>query len=193
MSGTLGTEERDLHERLQALRVDLPDGGFGARLHQRLVASGPPARSGRWEWLGARLGGRLLWPAIGIAAGVAAFLALELVRSAGIGTPAPAAATVEIAEVPASKIAVIRLNFSADVAVESADLKVSLPEGLAFWADGTALRQRSFEWTQPLQAGDNLIPIAVRGQRPGRYQVTATARIGGEQIEHDVVLEVVDG
>ena len=192
MSGTPGTEERDLHERLRALRVDLPDDGFGARLHQRLAASGPPARSGMWNGLGARLGGRLLWPAIGIAAGIAAFLALELGRVAVVGTPAPPVA-VAVAEVPASKVAVIRLNFSADVAVESADLKVSLPEGLAFWADGTALPQRSFEWTQPLQAGDNVIPIAVRGQRPGRYRVAATALIGGEQIEHDVVLEVVDG
>ena len=35
-----------------------------------------------------------------------------------------------------SKVAVIKLDFTADVAVAEADFQVSLPEGLSFWADG---------------------------------------------------------
>jgi hypothetical protein len=95
--------------------------------------------------------------------------------------------------VPASKVAVIKLDFTADVAVEQADFQVSLPEGLSFWADGEDLPLRSFGWTQPLTEGSNVIPIAVRGHKPGRYLVTAQARAGGQTIEHDVVLEVTDG
>ena len=78
-------------------------------------------------------------------------------------------------------------------AVESAHIRISLPEGLYFWADGQELPQRSFEWSQPLHAGDNDIPIAVRGQTPGRYRLTVSTRIGEQRIDEDVVLEVVEG
>ena len=87
----------------------------------------------------------------------------------------------------------VRINLSAEVAVESAHIQVNLPEGLVFWAGGQELPQRSFEWTQPLRAGDNDIPIAVRGTRPGRYRMTLSARIGSQRVEDEVVLEVIDG
>ncbi len=180
--------------RLRALRVDPPDDGFGAALHRRLVAAGPPQPAGLWARLRAALDGqgRWLWPAFGVVAGVAAFFLMGLLRPPPGTAPAPIASAVTT-EVPASKVAVIKLDFSADVAVESADFEVSLPEGLAFWADGEELPQRSFKWTQALSAGENVIPIAVRGQRPGRYRVTARAQVGGEQIEHEVVLQVIEG
>jgi len=174
-------QDRELGERLRALREDPPDGGFQASLHRRLVAAGAPERRNTWA--------RLLWPAVGFATAVAVFIALQLFRAP---EPVPAV-LIAATEVPASKVAVIKLNFTADVSVESAEFQVSLPDGLAFWMDGQELPERSFAWTQPLRAGDNVIPIAVRGQRPGRYRVTASARVGGEQIEHDVVLEVTNG
>ena len=98
-----------------------------------------------------------------------------------------------VAQFPATKVAVVRVNLTAEVAVESAHIRISLPEGLYFWADGQELPQRSFEWSQPLHAGDNDIPIAVRGQTPGRYRLTVSTRIGEQRIDEDVVLEVVEG
>jgi hypothetical protein len=77
--------------------------------------------------------------------------------------------------------------------VESARIRVSLPQGLVFWSDGKALPQPALEWTQPLAAGDNDIPIAVRGERPGRYRMTVSALVGGERVEHEVLLEVTAG
>jgi hypothetical protein len=44
-----------------------------------------------------------------------------------------------------------------------------------------------------LHAGDNDIPIAVRGEKPGRYRLTVSTRIGEQHIDEDVVLEVVEG
>ena len=176
----------DLRERLRELRVDPPEGGFGASLHRKLVAAERPDEPGFWRRLWPSPGSiRLLWPAVGLAAGVAAFLILGTLRK-----PAP---QMVAAEVPATKVAVVRVNLSASVGVESAHIRVSLPEGLVFWSDGQELAQRSFEWTQPLQAGDNDIPIAVRGVRPGRYRMTVSARFGTQRVDDEVLLEVVDG
>ena len=68
--------------------------------------------------------------------------------------------------------------------------EVRLPEGLSFWSEGRALPERSFVWRGRLAAGDNAVPIAVRGDRPGRYRVIATAEIDRRRVEHAVVLEV---
>jgi hypothetical protein len=82
------------------------------------------------------------------------------------------------------------LAFSAEVAVESVTFEVTLPEGLAFWSNGRRLDERTFRWPGRLDAGENLIPIAVRGDRPGRYPVVATVEVEGRVLEHRVVLDV---
>jgi hypothetical protein len=192
-------EEGPLRAQLGALREDPADLGFQASLHRRLVAAGPPEPAPGWDrvrWLFQRRA-QWLWPVLGAAAGIAAFLVMGEVRE----TPAPGTAITEASrplerpgtQVPVSKVAVIKLDFTAEVAVEEADFQVSLPDGLSFWADGQELELRSFRWTQELKAGSNVIPIAVRGQKPGRYLVTAHASAGTQRIEHDVVLEVTDG
>ena len=193
-------EERELREQLAALREDPPELGFQASLHRRLVAAGAPEPASGWDRVRSflRRSAPVLWPAVGVAAGVAAFLVMSTVQQQPPAQPlataeAPRPLTEPGTVVPASKVAVIKLDFTADVAVEQADFQVSLPEGLTFWADGEDLPLRSFGWTQPLNEGSNVIPIAVRGHKPGRYLVTAFARAGGQTIEHDVVLEVTDG
>jgi hypothetical protein len=199
MSELEPAEERALRERLAALREEPPELGFQASLHRQLVAAGPPEPAPGWDrvrWF-LRRSAPVLWPAVGVAAGVAAFLILSAVQTPP-AAPQESAAVAQPLEtpgtaVPASKVAVIKLDFTADVAVAEADFQVSLPEGLSFWADGEDLPLRSFQWTQPLNAGSNVIPIAVRGHKPGRYLVTAMARAGDQKIEHDVVLEVTDG
>ena len=193
------SQERALRERLSALREEPAGVDFQASLHRRLVAAGPPEPAPGWDrvrWL-FRRNAPWLWPVLGVAAGLLTFLVLSTLQQ----PPTPPALATEASrrlaepgtQVPVSKVAVIKLDFTADVAVEQADFQVSLPEGLSFWADGRELELRSFEWTQPLNAGSNVIPIAVRGQKPGRYRVTAQARTGDQRIEHEVVLEVTAG
>lgn len=199
MSEPQDLEERALRERLSALREDVPGRDFQAALHRRLVEAGPPEPGPGWDrvrWL-LRHRAPVMWPSVGIAAGVAAFLVLSAAEQPPPPPPAVAQASRPLAapgtQVPVSKVAVIKLDFTVDVAVQQADFQVSLPEGLSFWADGEELPLRSFQWTQALSEGSNVIPIAVRGQKPGRYLVTAQARAGDQRIEHDVVLEVTDG
>jgi hypothetical protein len=192
-------EEQQLRERLRALREDPPELGFQSSLHRRLVAAGAPEPAFGWERAREflRRSAPVLWPSLGVASGVVAFLVMSAVRVPPPVGPESSVASRAVAApgttVPASKVAVIKLDFTADVAVEQADFQVSLPEGLAFWADGEELPLRSFSWSQPLSAGSNVIPIAVRGHKPGRYLVTALARTGEQRMEHEVVLEVTDG
>jgi len=186
-------EDRDLRDRLRGLRVDPPDGDFQASLRRRLLAAGPPLVPTPWQRLGPRLERprRVVWPVAGIAAGVLAFFALARLHAQRVlpdGQP-PGYVTL----LPATKVAVVHLNLSASVAVESAHILVTLPPELAFWVNGQELPQRAFEWTQPLTLGDNEIPIAVRGQRPGRYRIAVSARIGDERVVDEVFLEVVGG
>jgi hypothetical protein len=195
MSAGHESEDGDLRERLRRLRVDPPDGGFEATLRRRLLEAGPPAEPSPWRRLRAALGRRpgIAWPALGLAAGLAAFVVLWSVAGGPGSLRTAADRTAAATVLPATKVAVVRLNLSADVDVDGAAIRVQLPPELAFWVDGQALPDRVFEWVQPLRSGDNEIPIAVRGQRPGRYRIAVVAQIGRERVEHDVVLEVVDG
>jgi hypothetical protein len=184
-------QDRELRQRLSALRTDPPvDAAFRAALHRRLAEAGPPAEPSRWGRLAEALRTRrLLWPALGAAAGAAAVLLLAspMLRHPD-AAPAPFGTSLR-----ATQVAVVRLNLSADGPVDAAHIRVSLPPGLSFWAEGQELAVRDFEWSQPLEAGDNEIPIAVRGQRPGRYRIGVDARVGGQRIQDEVLIEVTGG
>ena len=201
MSRVEPQEELQVRERLRALRVDPPVGDFEAALHRRLAAAGPPDEPGLWQRLReATSGAAWLWPLAGVVAGLMVVLAFSLRPApvAPVGIPVagrlePAAPEAPPTEVPASKVAIVRLNLTTEVAAANAEIQVNLPDGLVFWSHGEALAQRSFSWTQALATGDNDIPIAIRGQRPGRYRVAVTARTGSEQVQDEVVLEVTNG
>jgi hypothetical protein len=196
----LGPEREDhaVAARLSSLREELPDDGFSAAMHRRLAAAGAPEPLPWWHRLLEPLTGRvdsparrLALPALGVAVAVTLVLVLRLGQPAGIsprGSREPVAATLL-----ATQVALVRINLSAEVAVQAARIEVRLPDGLVFWSDGQALADRSLSWSQPLRAGDNELPIPVRGRRPGLYRVTLTAQAGDQRIEDVVVLEVVDG
>jgi hypothetical protein len=192
----------DVRRMLGDLRVTQPDGGFRESLHRRLLAEPAPkargilfaTRAAFARWPG------LLWPATGVASGALAFTLLVVLRGPAPSLPvaepngaalANGTALAEIVHrVPADKTAVIRINFATDLAMDDVNFEITLPEGLSFWSRGEKLAMRSFRWQGQLLQGDNPIPIAVRGDRPGRYRVRAGAEAAGTRIEHDVVLEV---
>jgi hypothetical protein len=202
---TRNIDDTELRKALRALSVDAPDRGFRAALHQRLAAEPTPAARGSFSralaWLRERRA--WAWPVGGLAAGAAAYALLMVVHGNPVGREMPQTPIAQAAptppangpvlpsfRVPSSKVAVIKLAFSADVAVEDVTFEVTLPEGLAFWSSGKRLDERTFRWPGRLDAGENLIPIAVRGDRPGRYPVVATVEIEGRVLEHRVVLDV---
>lgn len=183
-------QDRELRRRLGALRSDLPDGDFQASLRRRLLAAGPPEDPSRWRRMAEALRPRrVVWPALGAAAGVAAFL---LLAAPALRHPGDAAAPFGTL-LPTTQVAVVRLTLSAEASVDAAHIRVSLPTGLSFWADGREVPARDLEWTQPLDAGDNEIPIAIRGRQPGRYRIAVNARIGEQRIDDEVLIEVTRG
>ncbi|MFO0585817.1 MAG: hypothetical protein U0229_26335 [Anaeromyxobacter sp.] len=187
----LEREERELRERLRALRVDPPDRGFSASLHARLAAAGPPAPAPWWRRLGELVAApRWAWPAAGLATGVAVFLALTWLPGLRGGAGERSA---HVTTLPATQVALVRLNLSTEVDVANARIWITLPRELSFWAEGEELPDRTLEWTQALRRGDNEIPVAVRGKAPGRYRIAVSALVGNEQVKDEVVLEVVDG
>jgi hypothetical protein len=201
--------DEELRKHLRGLRVDPPEPeAFARRLRDGVRAAGPPAPLSllaRWrELLQER--SPVFSSITGMVTGATAFALLVMLQgvpgsplsrvTGGVG-PAPVEATApapEAAEavhrVPTDKIAVIRLNFNAAVAVDDVTFEVRLPEGLSFWSDGKKLADRSYRWRGYLTAGDNPLPVAVHGARPGRYRVVATADMDGSHVEHALVLEV---
>ncbi|MDH5675050.1 MAG: hypothetical protein OEZ06_23170 [Myxococcales bacterium] len=209
----LGQQLRRLKEQPCGQRSEQD---FARSLHLRLAAAGPPpppglpARIAGWlgEWrlgVGLVLGSAaalLAWqlaeaPESAVTAGVdgsvaeapvvrepaAEVLAVEATEAAPEPSP-------EIFALPSGKVAKVELNFSVDSAVAAAQLSVRLPEGLSFFSQGEVLLDRDFHWIAPLEAGDNPLPIAVVGTRPGRHRLMATATVAGEVVVHELILDV---
>lgn len=160
---------------------------FSLSLHRVLVAAGPPRR----RWLDGARAAIALRP-VTFAAAAAAALAAVLATGATLawlhrGAPAPAVATYSV---PASKVALVKIDFVAEQAIDDVAFEITLPDGLRFIGGGSELAERTFRFQGRLAAGSNPIPIAVKGPRAGRYKVIAHAIGAALDVTHEVVLEV---
>lgn len=174
---------------------------FGAALHRRLAATPPPVLP--WsqrlvevlESLGLQGGRPLAFAGAGAAVALAAFLLISRAgHRPGEGSAPLYAAGQEVAaafRVPSQRVAVVHLDFVADVALADVEFEVTLPSELHFVDGGKPLAERTLAWRGSLLMGRNPIPLAVSGAKPGRYRVTAQARGSGVQVRHDILLEVV--
>ena len=194
---------RELRTTIALLRrvgaQEPPPAELGPALHRRLAALPPPALpwSRRLAEALERLGfygGRR--PALALAAVAlgALFFVARTGHRGGEGGANPYASGQEVAaafRVPAQRVAVVHLDFVADVALADVEFEVTLPTELHFVDGGKALAERTLLWHGPLAMGRNPIPLAVSGAKPGRYRVTAQARGSGVQVRHDILLEVV--
>jgi hypothetical protein len=186
--GTCGAELTEVAATIALCRragqEPLPD-GFGLRLHQALAQAGRPSPA-RWrERVAAGLRARPLAFAA-MAAALAATVAVSGTL-AWIDDPPPPEPTHQV---PASKVALVKVDFVAAQAIEDVIFEITLPDGLRFVSGGSELAERSFRFNGRLAPGSNPIPIAVRGPRAGRYKVIAHA-VGPElDVTHEVVLEV---
>jgi anti-sigma factor RsiW len=161
--------------------LSLPE-GFVMQLHQKLVEAGPPRRSFMMrvrQWLAER--------PVGLALGAAALAVLVAVAGtrAALRTPAMA-----VARVPEHKVALVKIDFVAERAVDEVQFEITLPDGLRFYSGGQELAERSFRWNGKLMAGSNPIPVAVKGPRAGRFRVIAHATGAEHDVTHEVLLEV---
>jgi anti-sigma factor RsiW len=160
--------------------------GFSLSLHQALVAAGPPRRS----WLDSVRAAVALRP-ITFAASAAALAAMLATGGTMLLVHrAHQPAQVAAYQVPASKLALVKIDFVAEQAIEDVAFEITLPDGLRFVSGGEELAERTFRFQGKLAAGSNPIPIAVKGPRAGRYKVIAHAIGPAIDVTHEVVLEV---
>jgi len=182
---------------LRRMGDEEPPPDFGPTLHARLVAAGPPPRRSWWGALAQRLQGAgrpLAFAGVGALAVALAFGTQQRLarrRAAGEATIAATGPVVPIFRVPRSKLAVVRIDFVAEQPVDDVEFAITLPEGLHFVSDGQVLPQREFRWRGRLQQGSNPIPVAVRGDKAGRYTVAAHAFGADVDAKQKVLLEVV--
>ncbi len=171
---------------------------FSLKLRERLrqePAPTIPLFTRLWwklEQLGLDSGPRL-WT-VAMAASVLVLLSIGTLRDRG-----PSQAAVFVPEetvaasfrIPTHRVAVVQLDFVADVSVEDVQFEISLPGELEFVDGGQAVVERQLSWRGSLSVGSNPVPVAVRGVRPGRYRVTAKASGRDVTVRHEVMLEVV--
>lgn len=184
-----GRELEELEATIGLLRAagsePLPE-GFSLSLHQALVAAGPPKRT----FIDAVRAAIALRP-VTFAASAAALAAMVATGGAiALVHPASAPSPVASYKVPESKVALVKIDFVAERAIENVAFEITLPDGLRFVAGGEQLAERTFRFEGKLVAGSNPIPIAVKGPRAGRYKVIAHAIGAALDVTQEVVLEV---
>jgi hypothetical protein len=161
--------------------------GFEAELHFKLSAVHPPGPSLRHrlqDWLAARP-----FAFAATAAALSALLAVGgtlalLDRRPGSVQP------VAGFRVPEAKVALVKIDFVSGKEIDDVNFEILLPDGLRFYSGGRELAERSFQWQGKLSTGSNLVPIAVKGVKPGLYHVIAHATGENLDVSQDVILEV---
>lgn len=177
--------------------IHLPS-DFQRTLHEKLRAEAPPKLTigTRLWWFLERFGFDSTPRLIASAAIALALIALILVplRQRGEATArvfVPEQTVAASFRIPSHRVAVVQLDFVADVSVDDVEFEVSLPGELEFVDGGQAIPERQIAWKGSLSVGSNPVPVAVRGIRPGRYRVTAHAKGRDVTVSHEVLLEVV--
>jgi anti-sigma factor RsiW len=121
---------------------------------------------------------------VGAAATVAAVFVWSYLP--GVGVP-----TLEARAVPVSQDVAVHIQFEADERLDGVVFQVDLPEGLKFIDDSSSpLLAQSVSWRGALEKGKTVVPIVVRGTRPGNYTIEAVVRKGPLIRRTTVVLPV---
>ncbi|HEY9722232.1 MAG TPA: anti-sigma factor [Oscillatoriaceae cyanobacterium] len=86
---------------------------------------------------------------------------------------------IETAAVQENTNVAVNIGFDVASNVDDVIFQVDLPDGLKF-VDGNSqpMQAQSVSWKGSLKKGNTVIPIVVRGVRPGRWDITAYVRKG---------------
>jgi anti-sigma factor RsiW len=136
----------------------------------------PPRPRQAWTHMLAGLGG----------AAVACAALLVWTWLPGVGVP-----SIETAAVSVRQDVAVNIAFDLDERVEGVVFQVDLPEGLQFIDERSQpMLAQSVSWRGSLEKGRTVVPIVVRGVRPGRYAIEAYVRKGPLRRRTTVLLPV---
>lgn len=120
----------------------------------------------------------------GAAAACAAFLVWQFLPGGGVPR-------IETAAVTVKQDVAVNIGFDVDEQVDGVIFQVDLPEGLKFVDDkAQPMLAQSVSWKGSLEKGKTVVPIVVRGIRPGRYEIEAFVRKGSMKRKTTIVLPV---
>ncbi|MEB3236844.1 MAG: zf-HC2 domain-containing protein [Candidatus Sericytochromatia bacterium] len=171
---------RTIQEQVRAMpKPALPE-DFRRKLHLALAAEPVPVRP--WH---VRLLSGLNLPSLALGAASAAALTFFLWRPPGPGI------VLEATAVPVGQDVAVQVAFEVQEDVRDVTFDVRLPEGLRF-VDGRGrdLPESQVTWQGELRKGRTVVPIAVRGLQPGRWEITAVVRKDRSIRETHIVLPV---
>ncbi len=140
---------------------------LAAKLHMRLALEPAPRPAGFWE----RLKASVNFPSLGIGAAVAAALMFAVLRG-----PQPQVG-IQVSAVPIDQNVAVQIAFDVGEDVEDVTFDVQLQDGLQFVdAKGQPTTTQNVSWKGSLRRGTTVVPVTVRGIRPGRWEILATVR-----------------
>lgn len=142
-----------------------------------VVVFAPPARKPRSvsHWMSG---------AAGAVAACAMFMVWQLAPGAGVPR-------IETAAVSVKQDVAVNIGFDVDESVDGVIFQVDLPEGLKFIDDkAQPMLAQSVSWKGSLEKGKTVVPIVVRGIRPGRYEIEAFVRKGPLKRKTTIILPV---
>jgi hypothetical protein len=128
---------------------------------------------------------RLNWPSAAVGA-VAAAAMLVFWHIQPTNLP-----RIETAAVSSNTNVAVNIGFDVASRVEGVTYQIDLPEGLQFIDDhGHPMAAQSVAWKGSLEQGKTVVPIVVRGLRPGNYEIQAYVSKGAMRQKTTIVLPV---
>ncbi len=140
---------------------------LAARLHLRLAAEAAPARRTAFDIVRSVLN----WPSLGLGAAVAAALMFVVLRGVqpNVG--------IQVAAVPVDQNVGVQIAFGVDRDVKDVTFDIKLSDGLRFVdAKGQPVNTQEVSWKGELMRGKTVVPVTVRGIRPGKWDILAIVR-----------------
>lgn len=178
----------------QVPQEDVPE-GLGARIHEALAAlpdeEAPAPTVVSIDEARARKGGAAPWWKRFSVTSAAAGAAVAVFVFALWNMQPSSLPRIETAAVSVSEDVAVNIGFTVDSSVEGVTYQIDLPEGLQFVDEASQpMLAQSVSWKGALKEGKTVIPIVVRGVRPGRYEIQATVRKGPMMQQTTIVLPV---
>jgi predicted anti-sigma-YlaC factor YlaD len=98
---------------------------------------------------------------------------------------------IETAAVSTNTDVAVNIGFDVAQSVDGVTFQIDLPEGLNFVDDKShPMLAQSVAWRGSLKEGKTVVPVVVRGLRPGRYEIQAYVSKGAMRKKTTIVLPV---
>lgn len=140
---------------------------LAAKLHLRLASEPAPARIRMVD----RLRGAFNWPSVASGALVAAAVMFYVLRGMqpSVG--------IQVAAVPVDQNVGVQIAFDVGQDVKGVTFDIKLSDGLRFVdAKGQPVDTQEVKWQGELLRGKTVVPVTVRGVRPGKWEILAVVR-----------------